>query len=206
MADDIESLKAQIQSLTRENQRLVAENTRRKSTNRDLQGKVTTLTADLTTAGRERDDFKKKAEANPGKDSKELESLRIENRSYKHRDKLSALAYGKEIGLKKGISIDLVMKSIDWKPETDEFDEKTAKQSMLALKESNPDLFGAEASGTPAGRNGSPAPLNPAVAGLGSAMGRGTSPGPLENQALEESQLRDPVFMSEWNAKQRAGK
>jgi hypothetical protein len=206
MADEsIDTLKAQIASLTRENTRLVSENTRRKAANRDLTAKLATASADLTQSNSERDRYKSRAEKNPAGDNEELEGLRTTIRSYKHRDGLSELAYGPDIGLNRSVPIDRLMKLIDYKPVADEFDPKAAKQMLIALKDSDAYLFGetAVANGQPPRQGHVAAALAPGVAALGSALGRGSSPSPLEAQALSEEQLRDPVFMSSYHAQQR---
>jgi hypothetical protein len=199
----IESLEAQLAAVTRENTRLVSENVRRKNTGRDQKTKIDTLTAELAVSNQDRDTYRKKAEKNPAENNEEMERLLAENRTFKHRDGLSELAYGEEIKLKKDIKIDLLMKMLDYRPESDEFDAKAAKKLLTSFKESNPSLFeSATGGGDQSGRYG-PAPLNPAVAALGLALGRGNSPNSLEGQVLSEETLRDPVAMSRWHAEQR---
>lgn len=198
--ESIESLKAQIASLSRDNSRLVAENTRRKTTNRDLQSKLTAATTDLTQTIKDRDQLKSKVDKTPASDNEEVEGLRTQVRSYRHRDGLAELAYGKDIGLSKSVPIDRLMRLIDYKPVAEDFDAAAVKKTLLALKETDSYLFGESAAGN--GRQGTP--VSQAITGLGSAFGRGSSPGPVEEQVLSEEQLRSPVFMSEYHAKMRA--
>jgi hypothetical protein len=206
MADELEGLKAQVALLTRRNTRLIAENTRRKKQNRDLQAQFTSLNQEKTQSRDAEPTRSKPQKTTPMKGNQELESLRAEVRAYKHQTSLSQLAYGKEIGLNQSVPIDRLMRLIDYKPVSDQFDKKAVKEMLLDLKQSDPYLFAEESTETPSSkRTNGVAPVSRNVSALGNAFGRGTSPSPSEQQPLSDEQLRSPTFMAEYNRKQREG-
>lgn len=207
MPDDlIESLKSQIALLERRNTNLKGEVMRRKDEHKDIKSKYESLQSDHAKATQERDQFKSRAESSPSKDAGEIERLRGENRTFKHKEGIGQLAYSPEVGLNKTVPVDLVMKLIDYKPDTEEFDSQAVKQALAGLKQSVPDLFGGGGNAAgPQAPGQSAAVLNPSVAAVGGALGRGNPPSPFGQSELTNDQMRDPVFMHQYNARVRTG-
>jgi hypothetical protein len=134
-----------------------------------------------------------------------MDRLRGELRTFKHREGISQLAYSPEVGLNKSVPVDRLMKLIDYKPETDDFNPQSVKQVLVGLKQSDPYLFGEGGTATsPQAPGQGAAALNPSVAAMGGALGRGSSPSPFAQSGPTPEQMRDPGFMSQYNAAQRA--
>lgn len=176
MADDSTS-QFTLERLNDRVNRLTAESTQRKQTIRNLKAELEKITA-------ERDELSK-AKAPP--EAEELNRLRTELRTVKHLEGFRGLIGDKELKLNGQVKPERLMALIGYAPESDDFDAKTVKKQIEALKESDPYLFteaDTPSAAEPAGSQKTP-----------DWASRGVPQQPGERVTLTSQHLRDPVFM-----------
>lgn len=157
--------KAEYEKLTKQVETATGESTRRKAELKELRTEMEGLRTKAS----------------------EAETLRGELRLTKHRDGLKSLYSDEELGLNSKIPVEKLMKLIDYKPESDEFDAAAVKEKLAALKESDSYIFVEKSGEEPV----TPQPPAPKWANRGASDAK-----TVKNTPLTEAQMRDPAYMA----------